>query len=972
MTGTRQDENSLAIVGMAGRFPGAADLDTFWRNTAAGTDSITRGEISPGGPVTAYGIVEGADLFDAGFFGYAPGEALMLDPQHRVFLECAWQALEHAGCDPGTYPGLIGVYAGSGDTDHLAVLRAHRDAFPGATEWQFRLAAGMDFLTSRVAYKLDLNGPAVTVQTACSTSLVAVHQAGQALLAGECDVALAGGITLRVPHPADAAGDDGVLSRDGYCRSFDADAGGTVSSDGAGVVVLKRLDDALADGDRIHAVILGSAVNNDGAGKVGFTAPGVDGQAAAIRAAHLVSAVDPATIGYVEAHGTATEIGDPIEARALAKAFALGTDDQGFCVLGSVKSGIGHTDAAAGVVGLITAVLALQHELIPGTVHFRRLNPGIDTVGSPFVVRGQATPWPRGPVPRRAGVNSLGIGGTNAHVIVQEPPRPEPAPAPSTRHQLLPLSARSDRALGEAASRLAARLRDGDDALEDIAWTLQDGRRAFEHRGFVVGTGHDDAARALSGEEPGRFDARRVTVGEARGTAFLFPGQGGQYVGMARELYEQEPVFRAAVDRCAELAAPDLGLDLRGVLYPAPDDSAWAERQLNTMQVCQPVLFAVQHALAELWQSRGVLPGTVVGHSLGAYAAATTAGVLTLPDAITLVLARGRLLQGLPSGAMLAVALPEADLTPMMGANLSLAAVNGPEQCVVTGPAADVRELRGRLEARGTDVRELRISAAAHSAFVESVVAEYTAIVRSVRLRPPVVPWISDRTGTIVTADEACDPAYWAEHLRHTVRFSDALQTLLSTGDSALLELGPGQILGTLARRHPACAPERPVVRSLPHAVEAAGGAYELLVATGRLWQSGVPVDWSALHRGRRPRRVPLPGYPFQRERFRLGADRAADKVAAPAESPATRLSTAQLAETDPRKTVAIAFGEVLGLATVDVHDNFFELGGDSLMASRVVALLRPRFGPELTVRTLFRAQTPAALASLVDEGERS
>ncbi|MFJ6573341.1 type I polyketide synthase [Streptomyces sp. NPDC091292] len=979
----QHDDASIAVIGMAGRFPGAADLDAFWRNTAAGTDTITRRGTTPGGHPSAYGIVEDADLFDAEFFGYAPSEALMLDPQHRVFLECVWQALEHAGCDPGAYPGLIGVYAGSGDTDHLALLRTHRDLFPGATDWQFRLATGMDFLTSRVAYKLGLKGPAVTVQTACSTSLVAVHQACQALLAGECDTAVAGGVTIRIPHPSDDPGEDGVLSPDGYCRSFDADANGTVSSDGAGVVVLKRLADARADHDRVHAVILGSAVNNDGAGKVGFTAPGVAGQAAAVRTAHLAAGVDPATIAYVEAHGTATEIGDPIEVRALTRAFALGTDRRGFCVLGSVKSAIGHTDAAAGVIGLIKVVLALRHELIPGTAHFRRVNPGMDLDGGPFVVRAEATAWPRRTSPRRAGVNSLGIGGTNAHVVVEEPPVPEPpvleppVPEPSASadahphpYHLLPLSARSAEALGETASRLAAHLRDAEEPLADISWTLQTGRKAFAHRGFVVCGGVEEAGRGLT--------AGRVGVGEApdgaRRTAFLFPGQGGQHVGMARELYAADPVFRTAVDRCAELAAPELGLDLRDVLYPVPGDDGRAERWLDSMRVCQPVLFAVQHALAEVWRSRGVGPSAVVGHSLGAYAAAHTAGVLSLPDAMTLVLARGRLLDGLPSGAMLAVELPESALVPMLGGRMSLAAVNGPSQCVVTGPSDAVRRLKDLLAARGVDVRELRISAAAHSSYVESVIAEYTAVVRTVRLRPPVIPWISDRTGTFVTADEACDPAYWAAHLRHTVRFSDALGTLLASGDEALLELGPGRTLGDLARRHPDCAPGRPVVHSLPHAVEAAGGARELLTATGRLWQAGVPVDWAALHGDGRPRRVPLPSYPFRRRRFRLGDTVGAvgpEGGEAARESGSARPGDAGDAgdlDTDAGKAVAGAFRAVLGLATVDPRDDFFELGGDSLMASRVMAMLRPRFGADLTVRALFRAPTVAALAAYVEE----
>ncbi|WP_113700763.1 type I polyketide synthase [Nonomuraea lactucae] len=974
MTGDDQhDQSSIAVIGMAGRFPGARDLDGFWEVLERGADVITRFPQAPGdGRTPAYGVLDGADQFDAAFFGYSPREALMLDPQHRVFLECAWEALEHAGCVPAAYPGVIGVYGGSGDTDHFVTLRAHRDLFPGATDWELRLASGMDFLTSRVAYKLRLTGPAVTVQTACSTSLVAVHQACQGLIAGECDVALAGGVTVRVPHPTSDQGDDGILSRDGRCRPLDAEASGTVAGDGAGVVALKRLADALTDGDHVHAVILGSAVNNDGAGKVGFTAPSVDGQAAAVRAARLVAGVDPATIGYVEAHGTATEVGDPIEVRALAKAFGTA---RGSCVLGSVKSNIGHTDAAAGVIGLIKVVLSLRHGLIPGTAHFRRLNPRIDLAGTPFTVSGDAVPWPRTGAPRRAAVNSLGIGGTNAHMIVEETPAaPEPELPGDDRYHLLPLSARTDGALNRAMVRLAAHLRRADDVPPGcVAWTLQTGRTSFPHRAFVVCAGGEDAARALT--EAGASPSVTAHPDGGRGVAFLFPGQGGQHVGMGGELYEREPEFRAAIDACAELAGPELGLDLRDMLYPRlPRDRAGAEARLATMRVCQPALFAVQHALAELWRSRGVTPSAVLGHSLGAYAAARTAGVLTLPEAMTLVLARGRLLDGLPPGAMLAVALPAPEVEPLLDGHLSIAAINGPEQCVVAGPPGDLDRLRRRLAShrssqrssqREVETRTLRIAAAAHSVLVEPVLAEYTRIVGELRPRPPRIPWISDRTGRPVSPGEAADPAFWAAHLRDTVRFSDALRTLLAGGDDVLLELGPGHTLGGLARRHPSCGPERPIVQSLPHAVDAAGGAYELLRATGRLWQAGVTIEWAALHRGRARRRIPLPTYPFERRRFRLGEEEAFTQAAA---DTGVAFSAP---ETELEKALAAAFGDALGLATVGVHDNFFDLGGDSLIAARVMSMVRPRLGAGLTARMIFRAPTVATLARLIDAGRR-
>ncbi|WP_430788856.1 type I polyketide synthase [Actinoplanes sp. G11-F43] len=963
-------DGHIAVVGMAGRFPGAEGPEQLWEAISSGTDLLTRFPAKDGDPVPAYGIMPDADAFDAGFFGYPPGEALMIDPQQRVFLECAWSALEDAACVPDTYPGVIGVFGGSGDTDHLARLREHRDLFPGVSDWQLRLGSGMDFLTSRVAYKLNLTGPAVTVQTACSTSLVAVHLAVQALLAGDCDLALAGGVTVRVPHPDGDPGDDGVLSRDGFCRSFDAAGSGTVSSDGVGVVALKRLDDALADGDRVHGVILGSAVTNDGAAKVGFTAPGVAGQSSAIRAAHLVADVEPASIGYVEAHGTATALGDPIEVRALSAAFGSGD-----ATLGSVKSVIGHTDAAAGVTGLIAALLALRHLTLPAVAHLTHAHPGLGLAQSPFAVRTESAPWPPGPHPRRAGVNSLGLGGTNAHVVVEQAPEPEVRPGPAGPY-LLPVSARTPEALADARTRLAARLT-AEPGLDprDVAGTLRTGRRAFAHRSFVVAGDLAGAARALP-------SAAGAVAGDDRAVAFLFPGQGGQHHGMAADLYAAEPVFRTAIDECAELAGPELGYDLRDVLYPGADREL-AEARLRSMTGCQPVLFAVQHALAELWQSRGVRPAAVLGHSLGAYAAAHTAGVMSLPDAMRLVLARGRLLDTLPDGAMLAVDLPEADLLPWLsgeaeprvvisGADrtgndhageagaertgsghageagrVSIAAINSPGQCVVTGPADAIESLRRRLTAGGAGVRPLRISAAAHSALADGILDDYAAVVATVTLNPPRIPWVSDRTGEFVSS---VDGGYWAGHLRDTVRFAGALDTLLGSGEHILLEVGPGRTLGGFAR-------PRPVIPSLPHAAEDAGGAVTFLEATGALWQSGVDVHWPDPPYARR---VSLPTYPFRRDRFRL------DQRPVPDPRPATDPEPEPVPATV--RLVAEVFADVLGLPEIGPDDDFFALGGDSLTATRILTVLNGRTGRSAGVRAVFQARTPAALAAVFEE----
>ena len=943
----------LAVIGMAGRFPGAADLDAFWAALAAGQESIRRGPADPEtGQVPAFGVLADADEFDAGFFGYPAAEALLLDPQHRIFLECAWAALEDAGYPPGTGSAVIGVYGGCGDTGFGEVLAAHRERL-GLSDWQLRLASGVDFLTTRVAYKLGLTGPAITVQTACSTSLVAVHLAGQALLSGACDLALAGGVTAHVPAPATPQAEDGVLAPDGHCRAFDAAARGTVGGDGVGIVVLKRLDEAIEDGDHIRAVLRGSAVNNDGGAKVGFTAPSVPGQAAAVRAAFQVAGVDPGTIGYLEAHGTGTPVGDPIEIAALTRVFRADTGrSAGCCRIGSVKTNIGHTDAAAGVAGLIKAVLALENDLIPPTLHFAAPNPDIDFAAGPFVVATEPCPWPRGAAPRRAAVNSLGIGGTNAHVVLEEAPAPAERPDPPVPWHLLVLSARSPAALDAATERLAGHLRRHPEVpLADAAWTLQAGRRAFPHRRFAVcadAAGHADAVRAL--RDPDRLGTAS-TPPRPRDAAFLFPGHGAQHPGMCRELYAHAPVFRHELDRCCELLNPGLGFDLRTVLCGRPDDAAAG--RLRTMVAGQAAVFAVEYSLALLWRSWGVTPGVVAGHSLGAYAAACVAGILSFPDAVRLVLARGRLLDRLPAGSMLAVPLPEKEVTALLDGGLSLAAVNGPARCVLSGPVTAVDRLRRRLGAAGIDARPLRIHAAAHSSQVDQVLEEFRALAATVALRPPDIPMISDTTGQLITTTDA---EYWAAHLRRPVRFADVLTTLLSRPDRTLVEVGPGTTLTTLARQHPDLDPAHVVSASLSHPAEPRPDLATMLAAAGRLWLAGEPIDWSGIGPPAR-RRVPLPTYPFERRPYRLD-----DPRPQPDENVAGR--SARDARSPLERDLVAAFADVLGMASVSVHDNFFDLGGDSLIASRLVARLRQTLAVEVPAQYIYRAPTVARLAA--------
>ena len=858
----------IAIVGMAGRFPGASSIEAFWQNLSAGVESITTLSdeelLAAGVPakllsdpryVRARARLDGVADFDASFFGMSPREAATTDPQHRIFLECAWEALEHAGLDPARFRGSIGVYGGAGSDGYLLHhLAPDRELMASLGALSPVIGNDKDHLTTRVAYKLDLRGPSITVQSACSTSLVAVQLACQALLGYQCDAALAGGVSVAFPQGTGHLHQPGnILSPDGHCRAFDAAARGTVAGDGVGVVVLRRLADAIEDGDSILAVILGAAVNNDGSAKVGYTAPSIDGQAEVIAMAHAVAGVNAETISYVEAHGTGTALGDPIEIAALTQAFRAGTGARGFCGIGSLKTNIGHLNTAAGVASLIKVVLALHHESLPASLHFEVPNPAIDFESSPFVVNATHKPWPRTLAPRRAGVSSFGFGGTNAHVVLEEAPS-APEPAPSRPHQLLVLSARTPGALDAATANLAAHLERHPQAnLADVAHTLEIGRRAFAYRRAVVA--HDSASAVSALRSPARgapFEA--LSKAEPK-IAFLFPGQGAQHPGMGADLYRAEPVYRAVVDECAALLEPLLGLDIRPLLH----DEGAADALTGTA-LAQPALFVTELALARLWTSFGVRPDALLGHSLGEFVAACLAGVFSLSDALSLVAARGRLMANTEAGAMLSLDLAEADVRPLLGDSLSLAALNGPSSTVVSGPSDAVARLEARLTERRIGVRRLRTSHAFHSASMDPILATFTAEVRKVRLHAPSLPYLSSVTGAFITAAEATDPAYWARQLRSTVRFSPAL--LAIADGHTLLEVGPGRALTALAQQHGIEA-----IASLGPANGRASDVEAVLGALGRLWVSGARIDWPSVRVGETRRRVHLPTYPFERRR---------------------------------------------------------------------------------------------------------
>jgi phthiocerol/phenolphthiocerol synthesis type-I polyketide synthase E len=886
---TTQPTDGIAVIGMAGKFPGAPTLEAYWQNLRNGVESIRHfapDEIEAPASlvqnpqyVRARGIIDGVELFDADFFGLQPREADYTDPQHRLLLETAWEALEDAGCDTERFAGNIGVFAGCSLNSYLLHNLASNPGFLAEFLVGQQMSAhpsltgnDKDFVATRIAYKLNLRGPAITVQCACSTSLVAIAQACQNLMSFQCDLALAGGVSVTFPQKRGYLHEEGSLvSGDGTCRPFDASAGGTVFGDGVGLVVLKRADEAVRDGDPIHAIIRGFAVNNDGSNKVSYMAPSIDGQAEAIATAQALAGIDVSTIGYVEAHGTGTSLGDPIEVAALTKAFRAGTEDKQFCALGAVKGNIGHLEAAAGVAGLIKTILILKHGEIPPTLHFSAPNPRIDFANSPFYVAAKLQPWPAEKSPRRAGLSSFGVGGTNAHLVLEEAPKiphsvnsenPVNSVKIPATPQLYVLSAKSPTALDEATKRLNDHLAAHPElSPEDAAHTLQTGRRAFRYRRAWVAI-------------PGEGKAGKVSTGEANrnaGVAFLFPGQGAQRVDMGRELYDSHPVFRAEVDRCCTLLERDLGLDLRTILYPSEADALEASDRLMQTSLTQPALFVVEYAMAQVWLSIGVRPQIMIGHSLGEYVAATLAEVFTLKDALHLLAVRGRLMQSLPPGTMLAVARSEAEITPYLTEGLGLAGVNGPNSCVVSGPAEATAALAQQLLDRGIVSKELKTSHAFHSVMMDPILAAFEEEVARVPRNKPLIPMVSSLYGRVATDEEWMAPTYWSAQLRHTVRFSDAVEVVLRQPELALLEVGPGQTLTALARQNAARQASQPTIASSPRTCSDSE-IREYLSAAGQLWIAGVEMDWLALAGNVTRRRVSLPTYPFERKRHWIDA----------------------------------------------------------------------------------------------------
>ena len=998
---------AIAVIGMSGRFPGARNVSELWANILAARDCITHFDVAELEDsfddsarreeryVKARPILADVDRFDAGFFGMLAREAALTDPQQRLFLEIAWEAFEDAGYDPAKVAGAVGVFAGTTmNTYFLKHVLSDRGVIDEFTsqfqigEYQKLVGAG-DFVATRTAYKLGLTGPAMSVQTACSTSLTAISLAVENLRSGRCDMALAGGVSVTFPQKRGYFYEEGGMGApDGVCRPFDASASGTVFGSGAGVVLLKRLEDAIADKDPIYAVIRGVGINNDGSDKVGFTAPSVDAQARAIAIAHAEAGVDPSSIGYIEAHGTATPLGDPIEFAGLVQAFRLGGVEGGqFCALGSAKANVGHLDAAAGVTGFIAASLALRDRVLPPLLHFNSPNPGIDSASSPFFFNGTASPWADGPAPRRAGVSSFGVGGTNVHVVLEEAPYRvdaacESQEAPSEQLQILPLSARSPAALERAKANLASHLAAHSSlSLADVAATLQTGRRSFTHRAVVIADSLDQAQAKL---QKGAIEAQAPQAAPA--VVFMFPGQGAQYPGMGAALYRTEPVYREWIDKGAEALAPHVGLDIRTLLLSEAPEGDDTPHPIRSTIYAQPALFLVEYALAQLWISRGIKPTAMIGHSVGELVAACVAEAISFEDALTLIAQRGALMQSAEPGAMLVVRLSEADLLRILPDDVDLAAVNAPTLSVVAGPFAAIEAFEATLKASDIEHRRLHTSHAFHSRMMSGVVEDLAKLADTLSFARPKIPYVSSVTGQWAAMDQPVPGLYWASHCRNVVRFNDALTTVTADGKPLFLEIGPGRTLSTFVMQGLPKDRHAGAIASLPDFAIRERELSVLAEATGRLWLNGVTPNWESVQ-AEAARRVSLPAYPFEPERHWIDAPAttssnqpttAAATIAAPASSdvitdtPKTAMTQAVQIDRTPRLIAELASlltemsGEAPDTSNPDV--TFWDLGYDSLFMGQVSRQLRRRYDVTISFRQIMSDYpTLPALAQFLD-----
>lgn len=993
----------LAIIGMSGRFPGAKNCEEFWQNLSNGVESIEffSDEVALasgadpeliGNPnfIKAHGVLADVEYFDAGFFNMSPREARILDPQHRVFLEAAWEAMENAGYDSEKYDGQVGVYAGTAFSTYLLrnILPNNLVRFQTIDRLEMALTNHKDTMPMRVSFHMNLTGPSICVGTTCSTSLVAVHLACQALWSYQCDMVLAGASFIRTPSREGYLFQEGMIySPDGHLRTFDADSKGIVTGAGVGVVVIKRLADAIADGDTVQAIIKATALNNDGSTKIGYTAPSIGGQAKVMAEAMDLAGINSDSVTYIETHGTGTELGDPVEVAAMTQAFKATavnaeTQKKQYCAIGSAKPNIGHLNHAAAIAGLIKAVLALKNKQLPPSLNFKRPNPKIDFENSPFFVNTMLQDWKTDGVPRRAGVNAFGIGGTNGHVVLEE----APAAALSNNarpQQLLMLTAKTKTALATIAHNLVDHLSEHPETqLADVAFTLHMGRKAFDHRRIVVADTVEAAISRLR-DNDAQYVFEHYQKPLVRPVVFMFSGQGSQYVNMAKELYENEAVFREQLDYSAEYLKPLLNKDLRDLLYPKDLSHEEASLQLQQTAFTQAALFTVEYALAQLWMTWGVKPKAMIGHSIGEYVAACIAGVFSLEDALALVAARGLLMQSVDAGTMLAVSLPSAELQVLLPDSVSLALINSSSLCVVSGEQAAIAAFETQLQEIGIQCQALHTSHAFHSHMMEAVVEPFIARIKETPLNAPTIPYLSNVTGDWITAEQATDPHYWAQHLRQTVHFAQGLEQLFLDQQQILLEVGPGRTLSSLARQHQAKNPEQWILTSLPHPKENQSDEAFMLTTLGRLWLAGTTIDYQAFYADRSLHRIELPTYPFERQRYWIDAPKPGQSNVTQPQGSLSRLSTLdqdEIVESEHEATeknrmaprnakeqrLADIWKEVLGVGQIGIQDSFFELGGSSLVASLAVARISECLKTDLSISEFLSAPNIAELAKLI------
>jgi amino acid adenylation domain-containing protein len=1025
----------IAIIGISGRFPGARNIHEFWDNLKKGVESITfftDQELEDTGIpaeeinnpdyvyVKAKGMLEDIESFDSSFFNYTPKEATIMDPQVRLFHECAWEALEDAGYDSWSYDGLIGLYAGATTNIHWMVNALVFWRNQATSTFENGLLNNSDYLSTRVSYKLNLKGPVVMTNSACSTSLAAVHLAVQALLMGECEIALAGGVTVSLPWKTGYVYNEGMIkSPDGHCRAFDVQAQGFASGNGIGIVVLKRLEEAISDNDHIYAVILGSALNNDGIRRVGYTAPSVEGQAEVIRAAQQMAEVDPQTIGYIETHGTGTNLGDPIEIEALKQAFKQNNGKplarKQFCALGSVKTNVGHLDSAAGAASLIKTALALKHHLIPPNLNFETPNPRLALEDSPFFINARLTPWNSSPHPLRAGVSSFGIGGTNVHMVLEEAPIAKSTeriaqseehmeqsvrsqdrggvspPSYSRQYQLILLSAQTKTALDRAAQNLGEYLKQNPAVnLRDVAFTLQKGRKTLNHKRIMVCSQMHEAVEALLSPN-GHKSRDHFSKEEDCPVIFMFPGLGSQYVNMGRQLYETQPLFRKEIDRCFELLKPLLDEDIKEILYPSArhyrsnkTNMSYKSNMshINRIEISQLVVFIFEYALAQLLINWGIKPYAMIGYSFGEYMAACTAGVFSLEDALKLLVSRGKLIHGIPPGAMLSVPLPEEKLKPILGKGLSIAIDNG-AACIVTGSNESIDAFEKQMKENRYMCVRLKATHGIHSTMMDSISAGFEEAFSRITLHEPKIPYISNVTGKWITVENATSPQYWVRHLRETVRFARGLEELVKIENAALVEVGPGVVLSTLAVQHIDKKANQLAINLIKAESQNADDMEYLQNKIGRLWLYGKKINWSGFYFDQKRKRVPLPTYPFEGRRYPVDVSHLDDLLkgkmpeVAPLVLPEDKPPETVSAQSEegyvaPRnkaeQMMANMWEEILGFKPIGIHENFFEMGGDSLKGMVFVNKLQELLEEIIHITVIFDAPTVAQLADYFKE----